>query len=331
MEEGKIAAKKNGFSLESFRKNPWMTSTAALGIVLLVFIGVMVFNGGITGNVVSSSDAGQNLISFINAQGQGTATLVSIAKEGSLYNAVVNYKGQDVPVAVTLDGKFLVSGVIPLTSTAEDNSGSAAAAEVPKSDKPKVEAFVFSYCPYGLQFEKALLPVYILMKNKADINIVFIGAMHGDYEKVESLRQIAIQSIYGRDKLFAYLDKFDTDAAIGSCNGDDACVAPLLDKIYSDLGIDKTRVDSVMNAEAITIYNSDMARASSLGISGSPTFVINGVQVQVNRTPAAVQKAICDAFNTAPAECSQALSSSAASAGFGGASSGSASTGTQCG
>ena len=46
---------------------------------------------------------------------------------------------------------------------------------VPKSDRPKVELFVMSYCPYGLQMEKAYLPAWELLKNKADIDLKFVS------------------------------------------------------------------------------------------------------------------------------------------------------------
>ena len=41
----------------------------------------------------------------------------------------------------------------------------AAPVAVTKSDRPKVELFVMSYCPYGLQMEKAYLPAWNLLKN----------------------------------------------------------------------------------------------------------------------------------------------------------------------
>jgi len=315
--------------LYSLRKNPWIVSTVVLVVLLL---GVLIFkSGGITGNAVGEQEAAKKLVDFVNAQGGASAELVSVEKEGTLYKVVVKYNGEDVPVYVTLDGDFLVTKLASLAITDINNSQQQQQqAEVPKSDKPKVEAFVFAYCPYGLQFEKALLPVRNLLKNKADIDLVYIGAMHGEYEKIESLRQIAIEQLYGADKLWSYLDKFNTNSTIGSCNGASTCVTPLIEKIYTDLGIDKTKVNDYMAKSSQALYDKDVARASALGISGSPTFVINGVEVSVARNPAAIETAICDAFNTAPSECSTNLSSTAVSAGFGGSASSSSSS-ASCG
>jgi len=331
-----IIEKKSKFDFKKLYSNYWAVATVVLAILL---IGVLIFpnsssnsTGGIGANV-----AADKVIAFVQAQG-GEATLVSTSEKNGMYEITLAINGQNLPVYVTKDGKNLFPNLIPLDAAAQvDSSGSQAAAkEVPKSDKPVVEAFVFSYCPYGLQFEKALAPVYTLLKDKADINLVAIGAMHDPqgcvgvacYEKTESIREICIQKLYGKDKLWSYLDKFMVDTAIGACNGEATCLDPLIGKIMTDLSIDKTKVNTCISADGLALYEKDNKRAAELGIGGSPTFVINGVEVSVGRTPDAIGKAICAAFTTAPAECSQALSTSAMVAGFG-ASAG-ASTGDSC-
>ncbi|MEK6926865.1 MAG: hypothetical protein AABX11_00385 [Nanoarchaeota archaeon] len=299
--------------------NPWMVSTIVLGVIALVLIGFMTF-GGVTGNVVSEKSVSDSLVSFVEAQG-GSLTVLSTTKESGMYKVTVSVEGQEMPVYVSLDGKYLIPSTIPLTADAQAAVGGSqqeqAPVEVPKSDKPVADFYVFSYCPYGTQMEKALVPVYNLLKSKADINIVAIGAMHGEYERQESLRQLCIQKNYGKDKLFAYLDKFLVNAEVGKCNGNDACVVPLIEAIYTQIGIDKSKINTCMPTEGAALYTADGQKAASLGISGSPSVTINGVNVQVGRSPALVQQAICSAFNVAPSECSQNLSSASASAGFG--------------
>jgi len=313
------------------KKNPWMIASFILGIAVIVLL-VMVFKVGITGNVVSETDASDTLIDYLNSKTGGGVEFVSAQDIGNLYEVTVNYQGQDLPVYITKDGDYFVQGAVPLTGNAAANSDTETETptEVQKSDKPVVEAFIFSYCPYGLQFEKALFPVYDLLKDKADIKIVAIGAMHGEYEKQETLRQISIEELYNRDKLFAYLKEFDTNTNIGSCRGEDTCLNKYLPDIYKKLGIDQKKVEAYMASDAEAIYDEQNARANSLRISGSPTFVINGAEVQVSRNADTIKKAVCDAFNTAPSECSQTLSTTGPSAGFGASSSSSASTGVQC-
>ncbi len=331
-EENKVTEPEN---LEaSTWKNPWKIIAVILGIGVIILL-ILMFRGGITGNVISESSASDKIVEYLNSRTGGGVAFVSVEDAGgSLYEVTVSYKGDEIPVYVTKDGKYFVQGAIPIAADATGGTDSETQQqEVPKSDKPKVEAFIFSYCPYGLQFEKALFPVYDLLKSKAGIDIVAIGAMHGEFEKQESLRQISIEQLYGRDKLFAYLKEFDTNTNIGSCSGDDACLSKYLPAIYTKLGIDKTKIENYMKTNALAIYDEQNARASELGISGSPTFVINDVQVQVGRTPDAIKQAICSAFNTAPSECQQTLSTQSTSAGFGSVTNtaGHAATDTSCG
>ena len=53
-------------------------------------------------------------------------------------------------------------------------------------------------------------------------------------------------------------------------------------------------------------------------VQGSPTLIINGLQVESSRDSASLLKTICGAFNTEPEVCNTAkLSSASPSAGFG--------------
>jgi protein-disulfide isomerase len=276
----------------AIQKNPWMVISIILAVLLVVAV-FMIFRSN---SGISETKAADKLLENLNGMVGGGVTLINTSSLGSLYEVSVSYQGQAIPVYITKDGKYMAVGVQEIKTGAAVNASNTAnastanpstpAKEVTKSDKPVVQAFVFAYCPYGLQFEKALSPVYDLLKNKADINIVFIGAMHDPsscsgatcFEKTESLRQISILKLYGKDKLFAYLKEFDTNANIGSCSGDATCLDKYLPAIYTKLAINKANVDTYMTANAPQVYSDNMARAKTLGISGSPTFVINGVQ-----------------------------------------------------
>jgi len=331
IKDASIGSTDSGKSFShKIRENPWIITTFAFGALVLIMF-AMSFSGALTGHAVSDKVAGNALVNYINSLPTITenVTLKNVSDMGGLYQVTVVYQGKDIPVYVTKDGKYYTGSIVPLTAQ-DDSSDSTTSApkNITKNDKPIVQAFVFTYCPYGLQFEKALSPVYDLLKNKADINLVYIGAMHGEYEKVESLRQLCVLKNYGKDTLWKYLNKFNTNTAIGSCNGDASCLKPLISSIMTTLGIDENKINTCMANDAEAMYTADEKIASDLGIGGSPTFVINGVQVDVGRTPSAIQGAICDAFNTAPSECSQTLSSDAATAGFGAGAG--ASTGATC-
>ena len=329
------------------KKNPWMIVSLVLGVIVIIFLIVMLTGTSGVGGV-SKDVAGKNVLDFANAQGAG-ATLTNVNDKGAFYEVNLSIQGKNLAVYVTKDGKNMIStgGLIPLTASTGNSSSSKpdTPATVPKADKPKVDLYVFAYCPFGTQAEKGMIPVYDALKNQADFNIIYIGAMHGEFEHVESLRQICILKNYNKDKLISYLKAFDTSSDIGTCQGTDTCVNPLIDKIFANLSINNNTIANCMVKDAPALYDAEGKVASSLGISGSPTLVINGVEIPTtsdykyylfndqkipfSRDANTYKTMICSLFNKAPAACSQTLSTASPSSGFGG-SAGTASTGTQC-
>lgn len=317
--------------LKKANKNPWMLTSAILGIALLISL-IFLFSEGETGKAIPKEKAGEAITNYLNSQTGGGVKYVSSSDKGNLYEVIVSYQGKNIPVQITKDGVYFVRGITPITGNLETDQNAPqqpATKTTIKSDKPIVEAFIFSYCPYGLQFEKALSPVYDLLKENVEFNIVAIGAMHGEFERVESLRQISIEQLYGKEKLFLYLKEFNGNSEIGNCMGNDVCLNQYLPIIHNKLGLDKQKVEEHMKNYAGKIYDEQVSKAGSLGIGGSPTFVINGAIVDVTRNSNAIKEVICNAFNNAPKECSTALSSAPVSAGFGSGGSGSSSA-AQC-
>jgi len=306
-----------------FRENPWVLSTLICGVLIVVLL-ISTVTGGLTGNI-SSKAAGEKLLKFYQSVGIENLSVDSVKQVSGLYEVDLSYKGKIIPVYMTKDGKSFTESLTPTgDSVSSPNSNSNTQATVQKSDKPKVELYVFAYCPYGTQMEKAMIPVVKLFGDKIDFTIRQIGAMHGDFEKVEAQRQLCIEKNYP-DKYLDYVLAFDTDSSCS--NGDATCVLTKTTSIFSKLGIDASKINSCMTSDGSTMYNSEVSNANSKGVSGSPTLFINGVNSQADRSPEGVKGAICSAFNNVPSECSQKLDTNQASPGFGsgtGSSSGSA-------
>jgi hypothetical protein len=303
---------------EKIRKNPWMLSTLVCGALVLLLL-ISTFFGGLTGNSISSNAAGQKLVDFYKSMGVTEITLKSVEEVSGIYQVNIDYQGQTIPLYITKDGKNVITSLNP-TETEETTETT----EIQKSDKPSIELYVFTYCPYGTQMEKAVIPAVKLLGDAIDFKIRQIGAMHdpsgctGDacYESTEAKRQLCIEKLYP-SKFLDYVLKFAESSEIGACNGDAACLTPKLAALYETLGIDKTKVNTCMKNEGESMYNAEVSNAESKGVSGSPTMIINGVTAQSERNSEAVKGVICSAFNTAPSTCSTALSTTAASAGFG--------------
>jgi protein-disulfide isomerase len=206
--------------------------------------------------------------------------------------------------------------------------------EVVKSDKPVAHAFVMSYCPYGLQFMKAYVPVIELLGNKADVQLNFVDyVMHGEKEMLENTRMYCIQKEQNA-KFTAYLRCFveagDSPGCVTKVGIDSAKLTACETALDAQFSIKKTFSESTGNYPP---YPVETAMNEQYGVGGSPTFILNGAEVSVSRSAEAIKQAVCAAFNTPPSECSQTLSSSAEAAGLGpmGAGGGSAGSTAGCG
>ena len=327
-----------GKYLRALRGNPWRVSTVVLVVVVAVLV-VMSMRGApseVSGAVVSEDAAAKELLAFINAQGKGEAKLVSVEKEGALYNVAVDYNGQQIPVYVTLDGKWLITDPIPLAARGQggsaDGSGSRKAQagpqpanvpkDVPKLDKPVVELFVMSHCPFGTQMEKGMLPVAGLLKDKIDFKVKFVYyAMHGETEVREQLQQYCIQKGQ-KEKYLSYLKCFLTDGNSTRCVKEAGVNEGQLKECVAAADQQFEVTKNLQNKASwlsgqFPLFNTDKADNEKYGVAGSPTLVINGKQVQSGRDSVSLLNAICNAFTTKPEECSTQLDATAPGPGFG--------------
>ncbi|UCD03446.1 MAG: FKBP-type peptidyl-prolyl cis-trans isomerase [Candidatus Aenigmatarchaeota archaeon] len=192
-----------------------------------------------------------------------------------------------------------------------------------KSARPNVELFIMSLCPYGLQMQKAFLPAMDLLGDYADFDVKWVSyIMHGKPEIDENNVQECIQREYP-DKYTSYATCYTTTGETDNCvtlkgidkTVIDACIADL----DSEFGITSLYDDkSTWSGGRYPQYPVHAAENAQYGVQGSPTLVINGKVVRVNRSPEDVKQAVCCAFTNPPAECNQILSAVPASPGIGG-------------
>jgi len=293
------------------------------------------FQNAVTGGtkILTGQEAAKRVVDYINDNFLKNGPKISansITKESIMYKVSLTTGGEkntEQVVYVTLDGRFIFPLMadfgIPIDlDKGLANSGNGQNTEVPKSDKPKFELFVMSYCPYGLQAEKALIPVYNLLKDKADIVIYFVDyVMHGKDEIDENMNQYCIQKEQG-DKFFNYLDCFAKNGKDGNCLSaaaiDRAKMNACVSQADSQYNITKNFNDKSTwsNGQYPPFaINEDLNKKYS--VQGSPTTIINDTEISLERSPEKFKEALCNAFNTPPEECSQQLSPDAASPGFG--------------
>jgi len=273
---------------------------------------------------LSAQDAADKAISYINNLNGGSgASLLGVTEESGLYKIHIRIGQDEYESFVSKDGKILFRpGYYYYMNGSSTGGGSSLTTEIPKSDRPDVKIFVMSYCPYGLQAEKMMLPVYDLLKDKIDIGIYFVDyAMHGKQEIDENLLQYCMQN-ENQSQYFDYLSCFIHSGNSSNC--------------LTETGIDLSNLSSCISATDATYNVSGQYNDQSTwrggtypvfdiqkdlndlyGVTGSPTIIINGQKVSVNpRTPENFKQVICSAFNTTPEECSQTLSTDVPSTGF---------------
>jgi len=307
----------------------------AIVLVLAVLIGIFVFwqikLGKINLPFLAIKSFGQEkaelAIEYINKNllSQGaTASLTSVSDQGNVYKIKLKIQEEELDVYISKDGRFLFTNTFEMKPQASPSSSpQPSGQEPPKAEKPDVKVFVMSYCPFGLQMEKAYLPVYSLLKDKADFGIYFVDyIMHEKKELDENLRQYCIEK-EENEKYPAYLDCFVKKGVFETC--------------LNEANVDRNKLASCASQtdqefDITALYNDKTAWLNGTypkfdvnkdlnekyGVQGSPTVIINDKEVSVNpRTPEAFKNLVCQAFADAPAECSQTLSNEIPSSGIG--------------
>ncbi|MEM7827788.1 MAG: hypothetical protein QW561_00455 [Candidatus Aenigmatarchaeota archaeon] len=306
---------------------------AIVGIICLV--AGYFLNPVITGKIISNDKIGYDVVDFVNKYllSEGEAHLINVSSPVSLYNVYIsiqtNAGNQIIPVWVT-DSGMLFAGGMNMSEYAkiyESISGSTQTGsfDAPDREKPTVELFVMSFCPYGIQAETLMKPVVELLKDKAEFIVRYIvninsdgsiSSLHGQYEVNEDLRQVCIQNKYP-EKFWSYIEQFN--AQCGQYAGKDPEVKNCSISIMQNLSLN---VDGIITCaegnESKILIGIDNDISSAYGVRGSPTLIINGKEYSGSRSSEAYKNAVCSGFVNPPAECNQTLSSSSGSTPSGG-------------
>jgi len=305
-------------------------------IILLLIVGFAVYKKnpdavrGLFTKNLTQEQAKTKLVDFIekNLVAPGTKVEIkSIADEQGLYKVVVGVAGQEITSYMSKDGSKFFPQAMDLTQAdkTENNQQAAAAKDVPKSDVPDVKLFVMSYCPYGTQMEKGILPVVKTLGSKIKYTLEFVDyAMHGDKEIAENLRQYCIQKTQPA-KLSNYLTCFlkkgegTSDACMTATGVVASQVSSCVAQTDAQFNVTADAADKTKWSNAqFPPFNVEKADNDQFGVQGSPTLIINGVEAQAaGRDSASLLKTICAAFNTPPKECQAKLSATAPAPGFG--------------
>lgn len=277
-----------GKYLNQVREDPWMIASVVLGFL---FFGSLIFGFSSGTNVASQTEVGDKVLVFLNSQVNGEVTLDSITQKSGYYEIVVEYQGDKIPVYTTLDGSNLITDLVPVDGSSIGNS-------VGNTGNTGVSgARVDVKIPADAHIEgNTNAPVTIV--EFSDFECPYCGKFYS-----ESLGLIRANYIDTGKANFVFMHfplGFHPDAmptAVASeCAGDQGKFWEMHDKIFegqSSLGKDNylewagelgLNVDifsaCLISGKHDAKINSDSAYGSSIGISGTPGFFINGVKVE---------------------------------------------------
>ncbi len=320
------------------QKNKKVAIIIAIGIIILAVAGYLFYRNEFKltaqNKILTKNEAKTKVIDFVNnnmLQPGEKAEVKNISDENGLYKITIKVNNQLANTYLSKDGKeFFPRGSINIAEVEKmkkQAAKSAPAKQAPKSDKPTVDLFVMSYCPYGTQIEKGLLPVLKDLGSKIDFNLKFVDySMHGKKELDENLRQYCVKKdfpIQLETYLGCFLKKGEGTEAncLKEAKIDGSKITNCMKKADSQFKVttNYNNKDTWSNGQFPT-FNIDKSDNEKYKVKGSPTLVINGTQIGVkptNRSSEGLLKTICSAFTKAPAECNKKLSTTVPNPGFG--------------
>jgi protein-disulfide isomerase len=170
-------------------------------------------------------------------------------------------------------------------------------------DQPaKLEFFVMSKCPYGVQVEKAVAPVLAKLGGNVDFHISYIGqkqgddltSMHGPGEVTGDIAQLCAHEI-APDKYVSMIDCQDKDPSHVDTNWE-SC--------GQSAGIDTGAVKACMESKGKQLLASSFDESAQRGATGSPTMFLNGKPYNGGRKSNDFLRAICNSFDgKKPVDC----------------------------
>ena len=274
---------------------------------------------------LSPQEAAEKAIKYINENilsGGQSASLIDVIEEYCFYKVHIKIGETEFNSYVTRDGKFLFPEVYNLeekpkaAAKTQPEPKKLTCEDIKKNEKPLLEAFVVSKCPYGLQMQRVLNEIVKTIPSLANnIRVEYMGsiengkitAMHGEEEAKENLRQICLREEQS-DKYWKYIDCHIKKGEVENC--------------LIEAGIDKTKLDSCLNEDSkgLKYAKEDFDLEKKYNITGSPTLILNEERVSEfdfgGRTAEAVKTLLCCGFQTTPSACSQKLTENQAATGF---------------
>ncbi|MCD4740248.1 hypothetical protein K8R43_03595 [archaeon] len=260
--------------------------------------------------------------------------VTEVAEEGDLYRLTIgltqNGQTNELYSYMSKDGQYFYPSVFdletntfleqkPEVETTPTEQPVPPSFDAPDAEVPNVKFFVMSFCPFGLQAEQGLKPVYDLMGDKVELEPHYViyenyggggpdyciedgkyCSMHGIKELNENARQLCIYKNEDRDTFWNYLETVWTDCTL---NDIDTCWKTAAEKN----GIDVASVETCFENERTDLIKAEFEACQEFDVRGSPAVFVNDEKYSGGRAPDNYKEGICSGFTTIPGECDTEL------------------------
>ncbi len=190
-------------------------------------------------------------------------------------------------------------------------------------NRPQVDFYVMSYCPWGNKAEEALKEVYDVMKDDADFIPHYViysdytkagpcfdeenkyCSLHGLVELNQDLREMCVYQHMGIDDWFDFAIEMNS-----ACNQQNADTC--WEGVADELGLDKEVINTCFNGEeGLALLEADRELNQILGVTGSPTLFFDGERYTGQGSPTWYQASLCNTFDDQPAVCDNLIAETA--------------------
>jgi protein-disulfide isomerase len=282
------------------------------------------FPGAKITTVDVSSTEGKKLVSDLNLVYVPAYIFDSRMTQTEAWTTNANIQGAFDKVGDSYKVKDSASGATYFISEQKRQEALAAKGLVLGDNKPQIDFFIMSYCPYGNQAEEAVEPVYQLLKDKAIFNPRYViysnyggggtdycmdsgkyCSMHGIQELHQDIRELCVDKYMGIGAYFKFVLAMNTQCTAQNA---DSC----WEAVAKGLSLDTTKIKACEKDEGLAIVKEEARLNELWGASGSPTVFIDGAEFGGARTAEGFKTGLCAAFDTKPAECSTTLAGATA-------------------
>lgn len=258
-------------------------------------------------------------VDFINKNllQNATATLGEVTEESGVYKFKLSINDKEYDSYLTKDGKILFpQGISLVETTTTTQPPKKTCEDIKKVEKPMLEAFVVSHCPFGLQMQRVLneivkeipqLASYIKVEYMGEVKDGKIDSMHGEEEAEENLRQICIREEQSNN-FWSYINCYIKEGKTEDCQ--------------KEAKIDTQKLTACMSDKnrGIAYAQKDFDRQNKFSVTGSPTLILNEEGASEfdfgGRTAEAVKTLLCCSFKEKPSFCTKALTTEQAATSF---------------